>query len=182
MGAALLLAGCAPALSPPESSAVKISGIAAVYADGMAARRARLTWARSGGRDIVEIKTPLGTTQAQIIIDGGVAALYSGGREVPLAEAGTEIQKWLLLLPPPQSFGYWLLGESDPQYSSREVFVPGAAEISRINQHGWEIIYAGRGEENRPARIELRAAAPDSPGAAQNARAEIQISKWLQIP
>ncbi|MBE8158823.1 MAG: outer membrane lipoprotein LolB [Betaproteobacteria bacterium] len=183
--AALLLSGCAAVTAVTavqEPAGIKMSAAAEVHADGMPSRRARLTWARIGGRDIVEIKTPLGTTQAKIVIDDGGAKIHTGGREMLPEEAGGEVARWLKLLPPPHSIGYWLLGKSDPGYSAHEIFVPGKQGISRIIQHGWEIVYAGRGEDGRPARIEFRADAPDSAGAAKNARAEVKISKWFPIP
>lgn len=182
LGAALFFAGCAPVPALRTPAGVKVSAVAAVHADGMPSRRARLTWERIGGRDVAEIKTPLGTSRARVVIEDGDAAVFAGGKQIPPEETGAEVNRWLKLLPPPQSFGYWLLGESDPAYSSRETFTADKPGVGRIMQHGWEIIYAERDEEGRPARIELRADAPDSPGAAQNARAEVKIFKWFPIP
>ncbi len=180
---ALLLAGCAPPPpQPAQPAGVKISGIATIRADGRPARRARLSWERTDGRDIVEIKTPLGTTQTQIVMERDEIIFFSGGREIPLRETGGEMQNWLLILPPPQSLGYWLLGAPDPNYSARETFIPDKIGAARIFQHGWEIEYAERGEDGRPARIELRATAEDAAGAPQNARATLEILQWFAVP
>ena len=172
-------AGCATRAAPEAE--VKFAGVVTVRSSASPARRARIVWARSpnGGapRDTVDIKTPFGITQARLAIDAEGMQILIGGREAETENAAPDLRRWLELLPPPHSIGYWLSGESDPAYSAREIFVPGVPGIGRIEQHEWEVEYAERDGDGRPSRVKLR---PQTPAARlPDAEAEIRIVRWL---
>lgn len=143
-------------------------------------RRARMVWTRfldgdGTSRDTADIKTPFGTTHARLEIDADGMQILVGGRPAQTANAAPDLQAWLNVLPPPHSIGYWLAGESDPAYSTREVFVPHEPGIGRITQHEWEVEYAERDKDGRPSRILMRPPTLQLP----DAEAEVRITRWL---
>lgn len=188
--AAALLAACAlPAVAPlvADEVQIKIVGVLTVKSGDQPVRRLRLTWERvfynAGVRDIVEVKSPLGNTQGRLQSDaGGVTVVVAGREPAESSPLGNLLRK----LPPPKSMGYWLLGASDPDYSTRELFVPGSVGVRQIIQHGWQITYSQRDDEGRPLLIELRrsAAAAEqdekSGAAASDIEATMEIVRWLK--
>lgn len=182
---AVFAAGCAPRaalLSPSAVAEMKLIGAVVVRSDSVPARRANIVWTRfaaNGGtpRDAVDIKTPLGTTISRLEIDADGMQIFIDGKSADVGDGSPVLRRWLEILPPPHSLGYWLVGESDPDYSAREVLIPGASAIARIYQHEWEVEFAERDDSGRPSRIKMRPqlSPPDFPGA----EAEVRIREWL---
>ena len=179
-----LLAGCASFTTTPPTwqlttATDKFSAIATIHTEGQATRQARLTWERyrtdDMPLDVVNIKTPFGTTQARLEIDGTRMDIIIGGQIVSAARLHPQIQHWLRILPPPGSIGYWLHGESDPNYSTHEILIPGTAGISHIIQHEWHINYEMRDDAGRPASILIQ-----PPNSAD--KAKIKNITWLNKP
>lgn len=178
---AVFAAGCAPIVAPLQqeepATVIKLTAVVVIRSAVAPARKAKIIWTRarqSGGiwRDSADIKTPFGTTHARLEIDESGMQIFVGGGLADLENAAPDVRLWLDGLPPPQSIGFWLAGESDPDYSTREIFAPQIAGIVRIQQHNWEAEYE-RDEAGFPARILLR---PLSPLAElPEAEAEVRI-------
>ena len=183
-------AGCAPqVVAPPdiaaessERAAIKLFGAIVIRSSAGPARKARFVWTRFANenespRDVADIKTPFGTTQARLEIDSDGMEILIGGQPADEKNAAPDLRAWLRSLPPPHSVGYWLAGEPDPAHPFRELFAANDSAAVRIHQHGWEAEYAERDEDGRPLRIVLRPLSPlpELPGAL----AEVRIIRRL---
>ncbi|MGU9951780.1 MAG: lipoprotein insertase outer membrane protein LolB [Gammaproteobacteria bacterium WSBS_2016_MAG_OTU1] len=167
-----------------ETLHIKVVAIlTAVPGGGERTRKVRLTWERIFADDevydIVEIKNPLGNTHARLENSKDSMEIFIAGKP---AAATPEVQQLLKALPPPQAMGYWLLGASDPNHSTHEIFTPGIVGVEKIIQHGWEITYQKRDSTGRPQRIHLRPVANSqslSSDTPPDAEATLEITRWL---
>lgn len=178
-----MVSGCAGLsdLSPgKETAEMKLVAVATVRSASAPVRRAKIVWTRfsslAGGYDAADLQTPLGTTQARLEVRADGMRIFVGGEEVDAKDAGAEVQRWLAVLPPPRSFGYWLAGKSDPDYPTRELLAVGVAGVVKIYQHEWEVEFVERGEDGYPLHLKMR---PQSSASA--AEVEVRIRKWLKI-
>lgn len=178
---AAVLAGCSLPLSPPpsppadeEQIVFRFLATATIRAkDGGAARRLPFVWTRRLRREAVEdellVKNALGATEARLTRSSQEATLEWKGEKTVEADAPTLARRLLGYALPVDSFGYWIVGFSDPNESAREKIEPGG-EIIAIWQKGWHIEYDDRDDRGRPQKITL---------SAEAATIVVDVKKWL---
>jgi outer membrane lipoprotein LolB len=180
-----VLAGCrttplpVPAASPwqvrrPELQArehFELKGRVAVAASGQGFN-ARLRWAQTGPRAQVALEGPLGAgVHVSAAGDDLDIALPSGAR-LNGAAARAELASRLGFDPPLGSLRYWILGVPDPARPADETLDEALQRLTRLEQDGWRIDYAGYvavGSEWLPARVTLERG---------NVRVRLLVDDW----
>jgi outer membrane lipoprotein LolB len=170
-----VLAGCrtvpapAPGAPPwltrrPELQArehFELKGRVAVAA-GTQGFNARLRWAQQGTRVQVALEGPLGAGAVHIDAEGGdLEIVMANGARLQNDAARAELAARLGFDPPLASLRYWILGVPDPARPADETLDPVQQHLTRLEQDGWRIDYAGYaavGGEWLPARLTLERA------------------------
>ena len=182
----VVLSGCAgspsqtASISAPSPAATEEKFIFRVLSrvvirpnNGGAAKQFSIVWTRllrgEEVHDNVLVKNPLGATEARLTRSPHQAVLERQGKKTTAENAAALSQQMLGYALPIDSFGYWIVGVSNPYYSTSEKILPGG-EIIEILQNDWEVDYAERDDDNRPKKINLNSA---------TARIEVDVKKWL---
>jgi outer membrane lipoprotein LolB len=170
-----VLAGCrtvpapAPGAPPwltrrPELQArehFELKGRVAVAA-GTQGFNARLRWAQQGTRAQVALEGPLGAGALHIDAAGSdLDIVMANGARLQNDAARAELAARLGFDPPLASLRYWILGVPDPARPADETLDPLRQHLTRLEQDGWRIDYAGYaavGGEWLPARLTLERA------------------------
>ena len=173
---ALTLVGCAAYVSEAPTARAKLAATVIIKAAQKPTRKARIIWERAAEFDIIEIKNPLGSTVAQLKINVHSGDILLNNRPLETQNLSAEARDWLDILPPPQSIGYWLLGQSDPNYFTRETRSTKATGIAAIRQHDWQVIYQQHNEAGLPISIDINNT------QSLDIHINIRIRQWLSIP
>jgi outer membrane lipoprotein LolB len=170
-----VLAGCrtvpapAPGAPPwltrrPELQArehFELKGRIAVAA-GTQGFNARLRWAQQGTRAQVALEGPLGAGAVHIDAAGcDLDIVMANGARLQNDAARAELAARLGFDPPLASLRYWILGVPDPARPADETLDPVRQHLTRLEQDGWRIDYAGYASvagEWLPARLTLERA------------------------
>ncbi|HXZ85031.1 MAG TPA: lipoprotein insertase outer membrane protein LolB [Myxococcota bacterium] len=170
-----LLGGCrttplpAPAAPPwqerrPQLQArehFELKGRVAVAAAGQGFN-ARLRWAQRGTLSQVALEGPLGAGGVHISAQGGdLDIVTANGARLQNDAAHAELSARLGFDPPIASLRYWILGVPDPGQPADETLDQARQHLTRLEQEGWRIDYAGYtavGGEWLPARVTLERA------------------------
>ena len=158
---AILLGGCAslssaPVLTPrpaqPELVSFAMNGRVSISHQGKK-QSAGLRWIHLALSDEILLLTPLGQTAARIYSDAETATIDTDGKHFQADDVESLMQQELGWHLPLSSLHHWVLGmpaDTEPAQIGRSE----NAQISLINQDGWEVRYL-RYEETLPARMQL---------------------------
>jgi outer membrane biogenesis lipoprotein LolB/Tfp pilus assembly protein PilF len=118
--------------------AVKIIGITESQNQGGSGG---FTLTQDALKDVLEIRNPVGGSVAKITINPGEATLERDGQVVTAIDADTLVQNTLGLPLPARGLSNWLRGEVRPG-SEASIERNANGQVRKINQDGWELIYA----------------------------------------
>lgn len=119
--------------------------------------------------DEVEIKNPLGNTQARLLINPQAAVFQYQGGELRTDTASEMAQKIFGAPIPFEAFHHWINGVPAP--GNAMMVKHGNGKASQISQYGWNISYLSYDDENRPEEIEIN--------STIGWKVDLKIRKWL---
>ena len=137
---ALLAAGCAHEIKPPEGPLdFDLAGrIAARY--GNEAFTGNIAWRHAKGGDELLISTPTGQGVAQILRQGDAVLLKTAqGREYRAADSESLTERVLGFRLPIEGLAEWVRGQPAPE----------------LERRGWRVEYQERDAQQRPTRMRL---------------------------
>ena len=107
---------------------------------GESAFQGRFQWHQSAGSIELSIRGPLGAGILQVAGPPERLTVRARGRTWELSDPEPELSALLGWWLPVRSLNAWLLGFSDPMYSSDEEFGPGPA-LQTLEQRLWQLTY-----------------------------------------
>jgi outer membrane lipoprotein LolB len=181
VASALLLAGCAPLPTVPESPHLDRVALATPFAvEGrISARRGndgvagQFAWTHDGVHDRIALSSPLGQTIARLAGDGeGVQAEMSDGRVERASDWDALTSRALGLPLPLDGLSAWVRGlprDGTPHTLERDA----QQRPALLRQDGWEVGYAyADAAATRASRLTLR-----YPGA-EPVEVRIVVDRW----
>lgn len=161
------LAGCAPALVGVGSAPVTAVAARASFelAGRLSARQgthalaANFHWTHEGGRDQLDLESPLGQTIARLTGDAGNVRLETADGRIETASDWSSLTTRALGAPlPVEGLAYWIQGV--PREGAPATVEPGSdGNPAVLRQDGWVIAYQAfeRGADgvSRPQRLTL---------------------------
>ncbi|MGH8713772.1 MAG: lipoprotein insertase outer membrane protein LolB [Casimicrobiaceae bacterium] len=148
IGAFLLLAGCTPALIAPRAPVAVITPRASFKLSGRLSARhgadalaANFHWTHEGGRDELDLSSPLGQTIARLSGDAtGVRLQTSNGRIETASDWSTLTTRALGWPLPVEGLAFWI--QAVPRAGAPSTIEAGSDGMPAVlRQDGWVIVY-----------------------------------------
>lgn len=98
------------------------------------------TLSKNGYSDTLEIRSPMGSAIAKIVINPGEATLERDGKKVTAIDADTLLQNTLGLPLPARGLSNWLNGQVRPGSAAR-LERDERGQVKNIRQDGWNLAY-----------------------------------------
>ena len=175
----LTLAGCQSAkIGVPVAAAPPLFYLSASVTLSTAddKKRLNINWKRRQAAtpktfsDEVTIRSSVGHTLGRAQISQEQATLEWKGK-VHTEESAATLAKKIFGYPMPiDSFGHWIIGESSPLHSAREIISFQGGPVKEIHQQDWQIEYLEWDSDWRPKKINLSSA---------HGEIDITIKRWI---